>query len=37
MYGTPFVISSVNVDVMADTVSEENTEAKARSVAFLDF
>lgn len=37
MYGTPFVISTVNVDVMVDTGSEENAEAKARSVSFLDF
>jgi len=37
MYGTPFVISTMNVDIMADTGSEENTEAKARSVAFFDF
>lgn len=34
MYGTPFVISTLNVDVMADSGSEENAEAKARSVAF---
>lgn len=36
MYGTPFVISTLDVDVMADTGSEENSEAKARSVAFVD-
>ncbi|XP_078360294.1 uncharacterized protein LOC144644637 isoform X1 [Oculina patagonica] len=30
MYGTPFVISSVTVDVTADTGSEDNAEAKAR-------
>lgn len=30
MYGTPFVISSVNVDVIADTDMEENALAKAR-------
>ena len=36
MYGTPFVISTLDVDVMADTGSEENSEAKARSVAVVD-
>ena len=32
MYGTPFVISSVTVDIIADTDSEEEAEARARSV-----
>ena len=32
MYGTPFVISLVNVDVTADTDSEENALDKARLV-----
>ena len=35
MYGTPFVISTLNVDIMADSGSEQNAEAKARSVTFL--
>ena len=35
MYGTPFVISSVNVDVIADTDMEENALAKARFVFFI--
>lgn len=30
MYGTPFVIAPVNVDVIADTDTEENALAKAR-------
>ena len=33
MYGTPFVISTVNVDVVAEGGTEENVEAKARSAA----
>lgn len=36
MYGTPFVISSVTVDVMVNTGSEEKTEAKAKSVFSID-
>lgn len=35
MYGTPFVISSVNVDVIADTDMEENALAKARFVFLI--
>lgn len=35
MYGTPFVISSVSVDVIADTDMEENALAKARFVFLI--
>ena len=35
MYGTPFVISSVNVDVIVDTDIEENALAKARFVFLI--
>ena len=37
MYGTPYVISTVNVDITADAGAEKNAKTKARSVILKFF